>query len=175
MPITSALDHAFSIKESGFNFLFSYDVKTRQIKFWFLRPREVVSVRAEFVKMIRDLAVYITTFRFDVTKIDPCRNFQTITIASLNARAFVADFVLSKHVDYSPIEPARKRHIVSAIFAAHLSSARNRQRTHSTSSVITAAITQVAANKLKIKIDVKCDLGSSHCYHSISPWQSATL
>ena len=29
---------------------------------------------------------------------------------------------------------------------------------------ITAAITQVAANKLKIKIDAKCDLGSSHCY-----------
>ena len=27
-------------------------------------------------------------------------------------------------------------------------------------SVITAAITQVAANKLKIKIDAKCDLGS---------------
>ena len=29
---------------------------------------------------------------------------------------------------------------------------------------ITTAITQVAANKLKIKTDVKCDLGSSHCY-----------
>ena len=29
---------------------------------------------------------------------------------------------------------------------------------------ITAAITQVAANKLKIKTDAKCDLGSSHCY-----------
>ena len=42
-------------------------------------------------------------------------------------------------------------------------------------SVITAAITQVAANKLKIKIDAKCDLGSSHCYHAISTWQSATL
>ena len=28
---------------------------------------------------------------------------------------------------------------------------------------ITSAITQVAANKLKIKIDAKCDLGSSHC------------
>ena len=42
-------------------------------------------------------------------------------------------------------------------------------------SVITAATTQVAANKLKIKTDVKCDLGSSHCYHAISPWQSVTL
>ena len=31
---------------------------------------------------------------------------------------------------------------------------------------ITAAITQVAANKLKIKIDAKCDLGSSHCYRT---------
>ena len=30
--------------------------------------------------------------------------------------------------------------------------------------MITAAITQVAANKLKIKTDAKCDLGSSHCY-----------
>ena len=40
---------------------------------------------------------------------------------------------------------------------------------------ITAAITQVAANKLKIKIDAKCDLGSSHCYHVISPWQSVIL
>ena len=29
---------------------------------------------------------------------------------------------------------------------------------------ITAAITQVAANKFKIKTDAKCDLGSSHCY-----------
>ena len=29
---------------------------------------------------------------------------------------------------------------------------------------ITVAITQVAANTLKIKIDAKCDLGSSHCY-----------
>ena len=35
-------------------------------------------------------------------------------------------------------------------------------------SVITAAITQVAANKLKIKTDVKCDLGSSHCYVAFS-------
>ena len=29
---------------------------------------------------------------------------------------------------------------------------------------ITVAITQVAANTLEIKIDAKCDLGSSHCY-----------
>ena len=34
-------------------------------------------------------------------------------------------------------------------------------------SVITTAITQVAANKLKIKTDAKCDLGSSHCYPAI--------
>ena len=34
--------------------------------------------------------------------------------------------------------------------------------------VITTAITQVAANKLKIKTDVKCDLGSSHCYVAIA-------
>ena len=40
---------------------------------------------------------------------------------------------------------------------------------------ITAAITQVAANKLNIKTDVKCDLGSSHCYHVIGPWQSVIL
>ena len=40
---------------------------------------------------------------------------------------------------------------------------------------ITTAITQVAANKLKIKTDVKCDLGSSHCYHAVSPWQSVIL
>ena len=32
---------------------------------------------------------------------------------------------------------------------------------------ITAAITQVAANKLKIKIDAKYDLGSSHCYPDV--------
>ena len=35
--------------------------------------------------------------------------------------------------------------------------------------VITAAITQVAANKLKIEIDAKCDLGSSHCYPTLRP------
>ena len=40
---------------------------------------------------------------------------------------------------------------------------------------ITTAITQVAANKLKIKTDVKCDLGSSHCYHAVSPLQSVVL
>ena len=40
---------------------------------------------------------------------------------------------------------------------------------------ITVAITQVAANKLKIKIDAKCDLGSSHCYHAIGPWHSVIL
>ena len=34
---------------------------------------------------------------------------------------------------------------------------------------ITAAITQVAANKLNIKTDSKCDLGSSHCYPAIVP------
>ena len=33
---------------------------------------------------------------------------------------------------------------------------------------ITAAITQVAANKFKIKTDAKCDLGSSHCYPACS-------
>ena len=37
-----------------------------------------------------------------------------------------------------------------------------------TLSVITAAITQVAANKFKIKTDAKCDLGSSHCYATIT-------
>ena len=35
-------------------------------------------------------------------------------------------------------------------------------------SVITVAITRVAANKLKIKTDAKCNLGSSHCYRAIS-------
>ena len=44
-----------------------------------------------------------------------------------------------------------------------------------TQSRITTAITQVAANKLKIKTDAKCDLGSSHCYHAVSPWQSVIL
>ena len=33
---------------------------------------------------------------------------------------------------------------------------------------ITAAITQVAANKLNIKTDVKHDLGSPHCYPVIA-------
>ena len=33
----------------------------------------------------------------------------------------------------------------------------------------------VAANKLNTKIDVKCDLGPSHCYHAVSPWQSVIL
>ena len=33
--------------------------------------------------------------------------------------------------------------------------------------MITTAITQVAANKLNIKTDAKCDLGSSHCYPAI--------
>ena len=33
--------------------------------------------------------------------------------------------------------------------------------------MITVAITQVAANKLKIKTDAKCDLGSSHCYPTL--------
>ena len=37
-----------------------------------------------------------------------------------------------------------------------------RQLVSFVASPITAAITQVAANKLKIKIDAKCDLGSSH-------------
>ena len=39
---------------------------------------------------------------------------------------------------------------------------------HPSLAMITAAITQVAANKLNIKTGVKCDLGSSHCYVAFS-------
>ena len=46
-----------------------------------------------------------------------------------------------------------------------MSAARN--GSYASSRRITTAITQVAANKLKIKIDAKCDLGSSHCYHAV--------